>query len=551
MHRTFKILVLSISMVLGISPEATASISMTKLSADPIGYLGVPTTVQVALKSENRLKVRGFLRNSFNEIINGELTSVPRNAKAGTWVITFRLAVNARSGPYRLHVTATGGKNRFENSKTIISFKGAGSNPQASGTENSQGDQIGQFSTITMNHIKFFPTFTRGLKPTCVSGVDCPASSNQDSLPEITECKIADATYPDDNSNGYLSSGFPPAKFSLAGQKAVRLLWIPVNFRDRRIDQTLYEKAVRTAKDAENFYSYNSFGRVKFDFQVLNSESWIELPEQYAHYEKLWASRSTDITQFLLDNVKNTSGLNPDAVMWLFPNGKYLLPSKPFNGREKVFTLGKSELPAARVYGLHEELESIGSEGFTHGVGHALYSFEDLYVFAGYSNRGQEEKPASYWDLMGGGGEFFTWSKWVAGWLKDSEALCASRLNQSTVFEVAPFQSPDGKKLIVVPLSNSKVVLAEYRTNMPETYLEKYGVCQPEGVTQCESRYPHSGLLVYSLDTKIKHGAAPFRVAQMSGEPLLLTGQSLNFEGIRFSVVAASENSIFVQVSSS
>lgn len=86
---------------------------------------------------------------------------------------------------------------------------------------------------------------------------------------------------------------------------------------------------------------------------------------------------------------------------------------------------------------------------------------------------------------------------------------------------------------------------------MPETYLEKYGVCQPVGVTQCESRYPHSGLLVYSLDTKIKHGAAPFRVAQMSGEPLLLTGQSLDFEGVRFRVMAASVNSIFVQVSSS
>ena len=550
MRRIINILVLSVSIVLGITPEATASITMIKLTADPIGYLGVPTTVQVALKSENSLKVRGFLRNSFNEIIVGELTSVPRNAKSGTWTITFRLAVNARSGPYRLHVAATGGKNRFENSRTIISFKGAGGNPQASGTGSAHGDETNQFNAITMNHIKSLPTFTRGLKPTCVVGVDCPTVSNQEPLSIISECKISDATYPND-SDGYVSSGFPPARFSLAGQRSVNLLWIPVNFKDRRIAATLYEKAIRTAKDTQNFYSFNSFGRVDFQFQVLDSKSWVELPEKYDYYEKIWASRTTDITQFLLDNVKNASGLSPDAVMWLFPNGKYLLPSKPFSGREKIFTLGKSQLPAERVYGLHEELESIGTEGFAHGVGHALYSFEDLYVFSGYSSTGQNEKPASYWDLMGGGGEFFTWSKWVAGWLKDSEVHCSGRLSQATVFEVAPFQSPDGKKLIVVPLNNSKVVLAEYRTNMPETYLEKYGVCQPEGVTQCESRYPHSGLLVYSLDTKIKHGAAPFRVAQISGEPLLLTGQSLNFEGVRFSVVAASENSIFVQVSSS
>jgi hypothetical protein len=537
-------------MVLGFTPSAAASISMIKLSADPIGYIGTPTTVQLTLKSESKIKVRAFLRNSFNETINGELTSAPKNSKSGTWSFKFRLANNARTGAYKLHLSATGGKSRFDNSKTFISFRGGESHPQTFGAGSSQGDETKQFNAITMNHIKYLPTFSRGLKPTCVTGVDCPTLSNQDSLFTISECKISDATYPND-SDGYVSSGFPPARFSLAGQRTVKLLWIPVNFRDRRIDPTLFERAVRTAKDAENFYSYNSFGRVKFDFQVLNSESWIELPENYAHYEKLWASRSTDITQFLLDNVKNSSGLNTDAVMWLFPIGKYFFPSKPFNEKDKFFTLGKSELPASRVYGLHEELESIGSEGFTHGVGHALYSFEDLYVFAGYSDRGQEEKPASYWDLMGGGGEFFTWSKWVAGWLKDSEAHCTGRLSQATVFEVAPFQSPDGKKLIVVPLSDSKVVLAEYRTNMPETYLEKYGVCQPEGVTQCESRYPHSGLLVYSLDTKIKHGAAPFRVAQKSGEPLLLTGQSLNFEGIRFSVIAASENSIFVQVSSS
>ncbi len=548
-------------MVLGITPSASANISMTKLSVDPIGYLGIPTTVQITLKSKTKINVRAFLRNTFNETINGELTSVPKNSRSGTWSFTFKLANNSRTGAYKLHLSATGGKSRFDYSKTVISFRAAENNPInpgsiSTGAQNNantgspQDDEAKQFNAITMNHIKFLPTFTRGLKPTCVAGVDCPALTNEDSLSTISECKISDATYPND-SDGYVSSGFPPAKFSLAGQKKVRLLWIPVNFKDRRIDSTLHEKAIRTAKDTENFYSYNAFGRVDFQFQVLDSKSWVELPEKYDYYEKLWANRSTDITQFLLDNVKNGSVLKPDAVMWLFPHGKYLLRSKPFNVREKVFTLGESELPATRVYGLHEELESIGPDGFAHGAGHALYSFEDLYVFSGYSSTGQNEKPASYWDLMGGGGEFFTWSKWVAGWLKDSEVHCVSQLTQAKVIDIAAFQNPDGKKLIVIPLSDSKVVLAEYRTNMPETYLEKYGVCQPVGVTQCESRYPHSGLLVYSLDTKIKHGAAPFRVAQMSGEPLLLTGQSLDFEGVRFRVMAASVNSIFVQVSSS
>jgi hypothetical protein len=149
---------------------------------------------------------------------------------------------------------------------------------------------------------------------------------------------------------------------------------------------------------------------------------------------------------------------------------------------------------------------------------------------------------------MGGGGEFFSWSKWIAGWLYDDEVLCVGQNNKRSILKIESFQSPVGAKLIAVPVSSHKVILAEFRTNSDEGYLNKFGVCQKNGITQCESRYEHSGLLIYSLDTTIKHGAAPFRVAQQTGQPLLRTGETLKFEGIEFQTVAASENAIYVQV---
>jgi hypothetical protein len=552
MYKTARFLIV-ISLALSFfTPAAHASIQMTKLQFQPIAYLNDPTNVKVSLKSNTKIQVSGYLLNSFNEKIEGSVKDFPRNLRNGTWNIAFTLASNARTGKYQLFINAKSRNKTFRISNKYITFEVnqqlSKSNLDASQTEKTDRTSDVVFNSITMGHMKLLPSYAVGLKPTCIPGSSCP-KTDEASLENPAKCKISDATYPDDSSEGYVSSAFPPAKYSLAGFKEVNLLWIPINFKDRKIDQTYYEKAVKTAQDAEYFYSFNSFGRVDFNFKVLDKNSWVELPENYEFYEKLWSDRSIDITQYLLDHIQSKIQREPHAITWLFPEGKFSLPSKPFNGRTKFWNVSGYEIPATRVYGLHQEITGGGVDGYAHGIGHALYSFEDLYVFGGYSASGVIEKPASYWDIMGGGGEFFSWSKWIAGWLYDDEVLCLGQRNLGAVLEVHSLQSPVGSKLIAVPVSPHKIILAEFRTNSDEEYLSKFGVCQKDRITQCESRYEHSGLLIYSLDTTIKHGAAPFRVAQQTGQPLLRTGESLTFEGMEFKVVASSGNTIYVQVS--
>ena len=78
--------------------------------------------------------------------------------------------------------------------------------------------------------------------------------------------------------------------------------------------------------------------------------------------------------------------------------------------------------------------------------------------------------------------------------------------------------------------------------------LKKYHLCQSNGLSQCESKYQHSGLLVYDLDTTRKHGAGPFRVSRTSKEKLVRVGESLVYEGHKFEVLGSDGTGIYVKV---
>jgi hypothetical protein len=112
-----------------------------------------------------------------------------------------------------------------------------------------------------------------------------------------------------------------------------------------------------------------------------------------------------------------------------------------------------------------------------------------------------------------------------------------------------PFQSSTGKKLIVIKVNSSKVVLAEYRTNTAKSILKDYNVCQKGGVSGCSSKYMHSGLLIYDLDTTRGHGAGPFKVSKNDKEKLIEVGGSLTYEGHKFEVLGSDGHGIYIRVS--
>lgn len=524
---------------------ANAQINLANIGLYPSAKTGSSYEVELGLIAPKNIRITNYLKSPKGERIMGSSKLNSGTLRNGKWVLYFKIPLMARPGIYKIYIKAIAGKDTWtDQNRTVEILKGDGSEQ----TNTSSGVANVPYDAASGDHLESLPTFVYGIKKSCGGAlVKCPTLTLDTELQNQDQCKIPDATYPND-SNLYLSSAFTTPPYSLAGKSDITLNWFPISFKDRPFPDELYKLAVKTATEAEGFYEFNSYGRVNFTFSVPEKDLWINLPEDVSFYEKLWASMTTQqVSQYLIDRAGPNGAPISDAIIFIFPEGKYSITKNSFYDRDLKLKLQNSFISSSRVYGIHDHIESIGVNGLTHGLGHALYSFEDLYISAGSSASGVAEQPGNGWDVMIGGGEFFLWQRWHIGWLKDSEVSCATNLIEPKTFYLEPFQSNRGKKLIVIKVDPSRVVLAEYRTNTAKSILQKYKICQKGGVSQCESKYEHSGLLVYELDTSRGHAAGPFRVSKERKEKLVGIGESLIYMGHKFDVLAADDSGIFVR----
>jgi M6 family metalloprotease-like protein len=533
---------------------ANAQINLANIGFYPSIIAGSQYEIELGLTAPQNIRVTSYLQGPKKERISGLAKLKSGSLKNGKWALIFNIRENTRAGNYKIYIKVTSGKSVWidQDRFVVVQKKPQVDNQQASSDNrgsNPNSNTSSVYDAASSDHLESLPTFVYGLGKSCdTSSGKCPALTPEALLEAQTECKIKDVTYPNDSSL-YVSSAFTTPPYSLAGRSKIDLSWFPVSFKDRPMPEQLYQSAVKTAKEAEGFYEFNSYGRVDFNFTVPDKDNWIALPETVNFYENLWASMtSQQIAQYLIDRAGPKGAAATDAIMFLFPEGKYSVTSNSYYEKDLQLKLQNGLIPSARVYGIGGEIDSIGVNGFTHGIGHAMYSFEDLYIFANYSSSGKTEQPGNGWDVMIGGGEFFLWQKWHVGWLKDAEVNCVTSSSEPRTLYLEPFQSPSGKKLIVVKVNSSRVILAEYRTNTAKSILKKYNLCQKGGVSKCESKYEHSGLLVYDLDTSRKHGAGPFKVSRDSKEKLLAVGETLIYEGHKFEVIGSDGTGIYVRV---
>jgi len=545
--KILRILIASLLLATTLSATtASAQISLANIGLYPSVAAGSQYKIEIGLTASKNIRITTYLKSPSNERIQGKSKLNSGSLKNGKWILIYNLPKGTRLGKYRIYIKAISGKSVWIDQERTVDVL-------TSTTGSNGGGSTGAVSSVydapSGDHLESQPTFVYGLQKTCdPSSGKCPTLTPEASLQNQNECKIQDVTYPND-SNLYVSSAFTKPPYSLAGKPEVSLSWLPVSFKDHPFPDDLYKAAVRTVLEAEGFYEFNSYGRVNFSFTVPNKDSWIVLPEDVKFYETLWATMTPQqVAQYLIDRAGPNGASMTDVITFIFPEGKYSITSNSLYDRDVRLKLQNGFIPSARVYGIGGQVDSIGVNGFTHGIGHAMYSFEDLYIFAGNSASGKTEQPGNGWDVMIGGGEFFLWQKWHIGWLKDSEVNCITNSTVSKTLFLEPFQSTTGKKLIVIKINSSKVVLAEYRTNTAKSILKKYNLCQRGGISQCESKYLNSGLLVYDLDTSRKHGAGPFRVSRTTKEKLVGVGEYLLYEGFKFEVLAADGSGIYVSI---
>lgn len=509
-----------------ISHASAKKIEISSIGFYPTVQVGSEYDFKVGLKSDSKIVIsKSIIQISKNKSIAGSAVLEKGSIRDGLWNIRFKIPENGPLGIFKIFIAAQSGKE-----KLVID------------------DKTVKVVIKIIDEYKFSSNFKYGLEKTCGGGLpQCPKISGAGDLLKVEACKITDATPLD--FEGRVTVGFPIHKKYLAGQQNVKLLWIPISFSDRKFTNDLYKRSKEVAAQAEGFYELNSFGRVNFTFFVPPQDKAINLPNTVAYYEKEWANKTiAEITQFLLDNAGLSGVELADSVTFNLPLGQYSFRFASGSDTGINYRLNGKTIASERVYVINPFEGEVGDPGsFAHGIGHSMYGFEDLYLSPFYSGLAEITKPASFWDIMAGGGDFFGWSKWIAGWLIDSEVICLENTSKTKTVYLKSFQDTSGPKLLGIPLGNNEIVLAEFRTNTRNEILEKYGLCVKKSIVPC-STYQYSGLLVYKLDTKLHHLQAPFRVAQKVEEKLLLVGESLTFEGQIFKVTASDGTGLYVEI---
>ena len=135
--------------------------------------------------------------------------------------------------------------------------------------------------------------------------------------------------------------------------------------------------------------------------------------------------------------------------------------------------------------------------------------------------------------------ELSGWMRFVAGWLDDEKVYCQelSTLKTTEVTLVPLNVSGNGIKMVVVPISETKVLLIESRR---------------ENKFSCQMPSKRNGVLVYSYNPTLMHGEnflKPITLEGRSNEsssncpvvpypnPILYKGQKITVDGITIEVI--------------
>jgi hypothetical protein len=304
-------------------------------------------------------------------------------------------------------------------------------------------------------------------------------------LDEPERCRIADIT-PYEGS----SSGFPrPVDNKLL--QDLRVLVVPISVRDYLFsDEDLKLAETGLTKSAE-FWNSMSYGSFNLESTFLPKESWPTFDETAEQLGLISSGPMTDYQAFVemamtrLSEKMDTSKF--DVFFVALPAVNDFLMGQAMRLGEGFISDKEIQQNAIFVGGGYLNFWEVTA----HELGHVGFGLEDLYSFETQSNIFGD------WDIMQmailvPSKEITSWSRWIAGWLDDSQVQCLEKQDSATLFiepiEVASTQP----KSIVVRTSPNSVLVAESRRNLG------YDVSG-------------SSVLIYTVDTSKSHGFGPYK----------------------------------------
>ena len=363
------------------------------------------------------------------------------------------------------------------------------------------------------------------------------AESPQTSLPvagPIEACKLP--------AYAFTNVGFglpnPPHKLPSLGD--VKTIVLFADFSDVPASQTPQELFNLISPDAETFFNVNSYGRM--NWQLEPHFEWLRLSQPSSVYGEGIRTYEGHL-QFIQEAVtladSKVDFSTADSVIVLAPPEAYSIPYGPAFGANpgQGYTADGKTFENGVTSGA--DLPGWGFLWLNHEAGHTL-GLPDLYAYQFDSaNYDDQHRFVGGFGLMGYidglAPEFFAFERWQLGWLDDTQIACQPTADQTIT--ITPIETAGGIKAVMVPVSESKVLVVESR--------------RPVGY---DANLVEAGALVYTVDTAISSGNGTLVVHPvLENDPYrnqspLGVGESITVDGVTVTVLSADANGDTVQV---
>ncbi len=313
-----------------------------------------------------------------------------------------------------------------------------------------------------------------------------PEITSVNSLLNVQECRISDVT----STQSFSSSGFPRPGF-IRSSFEVEVLVIPVSFTDLIFSDDDVKTLEATYSKVKAFYSSMSYGGASVKMTLAARSSWVNIGGTFEQNGLIKGSPLWDAGAFYRKVIDMYSSRQPisgyDVVQVVSAHSTQF-------AIDSALSLETTQKSFSGILVLGYDTPRWGAAA--HELGHAWLGFEDLYFYA-VPQGGNGRFPFGSWDLMSQSTtELSGWTRFLADWIDPNWVRCASPHSQSRHYLSAlnSGKSEDRPRMLVVPISASIAVVAEYRVR------HEWNPFVLDGQTK---------LVVYRVDTSRDYGNGP------------------------------------------
>lgn len=348
-----------------------------------------------------------------------------------------------------------------------------------------------------------------------------PEITSVNSLLNVQECRISDVT----STQSFGSSGFPRPGF-IRSSFEVEVLVIPVSFTDLIFSDDDVKTLEATYSEVKAFYSSMSYGGASVKMTLAARSSWVNIGGTFEQNGLIKGSPLWDAGAFYRKVIDMYSSRQPisgyDVVQVVSAHSTQF-------AIDNALSLEITQKSFSGILVLGYDTPRWGAAA--HELGHAWLGFEDLYFYA-VPQGGDGRFPFGRWDLMSQSTtELSGWTRFLAGWIDPNWVRCASPHSKSRHYLSAlnSGKSEDRHRMLVVPVSASVAVVAEYRMR------HEWNPFIPYGQTK---------LVVYRVDTSRDFGNGPITEVGSIDQK----GGTVTIDGITISVNGMDKSGVIIEV---